>query len=66
MRKIKSFLIPEAIERHIEIQAWQLNEIKEALKMADSKEAKFFDHKSVCDWIRSWGTKDEKKRPGNE
>ncbi len=45
-----------------EVQAWQLKEIEEALKIADSKNARFFDHEKVCEWISSWGTKNEKKR----
>jgi RHH-type transcriptional regulator, rel operon repressor / antitoxin RelB len=61
--RTKSFLTSEAIERYVEVQAWQLKEIKEALKMADSKGARFIDHKRVCEWISSWGTKNEKKRP---
>ena len=46
----------------MEVEAWQLKEIKEALKMADSKGAKFIDHKRVCEWISSWGSENEKKR----
>ena len=45
----------------MEVEAWQLKEIQEALKMADSTDTKFFDHKSVCEWICSWGSENEKK-----
>ena len=33
--RTKSFLAAEAIERYIELEAWQVNEIKAALKEAD-------------------------------
>lgn len=36
--RTKSFLAAEAIERYIELEAWQVNEIKAALKEADKKD----------------------------
>jgi RHH-type transcriptional regulator, rel operon repressor / antitoxin RelB len=32
----KSFLAAEAIERYLEVEAWQINEIKQAIKEADA------------------------------
>jgi predicted transcriptional regulator len=34
----KSFLASEAIERYLEVEAWQVNEIKAALKEADNQD----------------------------
>ena len=36
--RTKSFLAAEAIERYIELEAWQVKEIKAALKEADKKD----------------------------
>ena len=35
-RRSKSFLAAEAIERYLEIEAWQIKEIKQAIKEADA------------------------------
>jgi predicted transcriptional regulator len=37
-QRTKSFLAAEAIERYIQLEAWQVNEIKAALKEADKKD----------------------------
>jgi len=39
--RTKSFLAAEAIERYIELEAWQVKEIKAALKEADKKDFVF-------------------------
>ena len=35
-KRSKSFLAAEAIERYLEVEAWQIREIKQALKEADA------------------------------
>ena len=35
-KRSKSFLAAEAIERYLEAEAWQIKEIKQALKEADA------------------------------
>jgi RHH-type rel operon transcriptional repressor/antitoxin RelB len=35
-RRSKSFLAAEAIERYLEVEAWQIKEIKQGLKEADA------------------------------
>jgi len=35
-RRSKSFLAAEAIERYLEVEAWQIKEIKQAIKEADA------------------------------
>jgi len=34
----KSFLAAEAIERYLEVEAWQIEEIKQAIKEADARD----------------------------
>jgi predicted transcriptional regulator len=35
-KRSKSFLAAEAIERYLEVEAWQIKEIKQAIKEADA------------------------------
>ena len=35
-KRSKSFLAAEAIERYLEVEAWQIREIKQALKEGDA------------------------------
>ena len=35
-KRSKSFLAAEAIERYLDVEAWQIREIKQALKEADA------------------------------
>lgn len=59
----KSYLVTSAINGFIEANEWQIQAITEAVKKADSPDAKFIDHEEVVAWLDSWGTKNEKKRP---
>lgn len=59
----KSFLVSEAIDAYVLTQVWQIKAIKAALKKADAKDAKFFDHSTVTDWLLNWGTDSERKSP---
>lgn len=61
--RTKSFLTAEAIQNYLAIQAWQVASIKQSLKKADSKKAKFIEHHRVVAWLDSWGSKDEKEMP---
>ena len=49
----KSFLAAEAIRDFIELNEWQLREIKEALKEADSDD--FASDKAVKSAFKKWG-----------
>lgn len=49
-----------------EILDLQVKEIEQAVKQANSKEAKFIRHEIVAEWLSSWGTEDEKEFPGWE
>lgn len=52
--RTKSFLASEAIEHYLLIQTWQINSITEAVKKADRKDAKFFDHTRILEWVNDW------------
>jgi predicted transcriptional regulator len=59
----KSWLAAEAIRAYIELNEWQIAEIKTALKEADSADARFVEHAEVEKWLASWGTARERKPP---
>ena len=61
--RTKSFLAAEAIEHYLAMQSWQVQGIKNAVKKANSKDAKFIEHGKVVDWLESWGRKNEKDMP---
>ncbi len=61
--RTRSFLASEAIELYLSAQAWQIKAIEKAVKRANSKKAKFVSHQKVSDWLNSWGTKKEKRKP---
>lgn len=48
--KTKSFLAAEAIESYLATQAWRVSAIEKAIKKANSKNAKFFDHNNIVAW----------------
>ena len=61
--RTKSFLAAEAIECYLETQAWQVLAIKQSLKKANSKKAKFIKHETVVSWLNSWGGNKEEGAP---
>ena len=48
----KSFLASEALERYLELEAWQIKEIKQALKEADAGE--FASDKDLAKTIKKY------------
>ncbi|TAK71561.1 MAG: ribbon-helix-helix protein, CopG family [Gammaproteobacteria bacterium] len=61
--RTKSFLAAEAIEHYLETQAWQVKAIEKSVKKANSKKAKFIEHRQVSDWLNSWGSDKEQEPP---
>ena len=61
--RTKSFLAAEAIESYLMAQAWQIKAVEKAVQKADSKNAKFFEHRRVVNWLDTWGTKEEQEPP---
>ncbi|MEJ2417629.1 MAG: CopG family ribbon-helix-helix protein [Exilibacterium sp.] len=51
--RTKSFLASEAIREFIELNEWQIQEIKEAIKEADAGD--FADDQEVKDVFGKWG-----------
>lgn len=58
-----SYFVSHALEQVIEQEEWQIGEIKKAIGKADKPGAKFMDHEKVEAWLKTWGTKNEKKAP---
>jgi predicted transcriptional regulator len=50
----KSFLAAEALERYLELEAWQIKEIKQALKEADAGE--FASEKDLAKAIKKYAS----------
>lgn len=61
--RTKSFLAAEAIRLYVEAQSWQIKAVEKAVKKANSKKAKWADQDDVSDWLMSWGSKSEGKKP---
>ena len=60
-RRSKSFLAAEAIAAFVETETWQFDEIQTGIRELD--EGRSVPHKEVADWLRSWGSKRERKAP---
>jgi predicted transcriptional regulator len=60
-RRSKSFLAAEAIAAFVEAESWQFDEIQAGLAQLD--EGKAVAHKDVALWLRSWGSRRERKAP---
>ena len=62
-RRSKSWLAAEAIAAYVEEQSWQIQQIEEAVALADSEQAVWLDGDSVGAWLDAWGTEDERPVP---
>ena len=60
-RRSKSFLAAEAIAAFVDAESWQLDEIQTGIDELD--EGRGAPHKDVAKWLRTWGTKRERKAP---
>jgi RHH-type transcriptional regulator, rel operon repressor / antitoxin RelB len=54
-------LAAQAIEEFLTVQDWQVAGIEEAI--ASLARGEGVPHEEVADWVRSWGTEDEKPVP---
>jgi predicted transcriptional regulator len=61
-KRSKSYLATEAIEAFVDLNAWQVARIKEALEEAASG-ASGIPHEDVVKWMESWGTDHELPMP---
>lgn len=57
----KSWVIEQAIEDFVAVQAWQMAAIDEGVRAADS--GRLVAHEDVAAWVRSWGRPDELPMP---
>jgi RHH-type transcriptional regulator, rel operon repressor / antitoxin RelB len=62
-RRSKSWLAAEAIATYLEEQSWQIQQIEEAVALADSDSVEWVDGETVNAWLESWGTEDEQPTP---
>jgi RHH-type rel operon transcriptional repressor/antitoxin RelB len=58
-----SYFVGRALEQVIEHEEWQIGEIRRRVEIADRPGAKFIDHEDIEAWLKTWGTKHEKKPP---
>lgn len=57
----RSFLAAEAINEYLDTNEWQVSGVKGAIASLDRGEA--IPHKSIKDWVASWGGGNEKPVP---
>ncbi len=58
-----SYLLGNAIVQVLEEEEGQIGVIRERVKRADRPNRKFIPHEDVEAWLKSWGTKKERKPP---
>lgn len=61
--RTKSFLTAEALQRFLEMEAWQVKAIREAVEAADRGTARWASHDEVKRWLESWGGPEEREPP---
>jgi RHH-type transcriptional regulator, rel operon repressor / antitoxin RelB len=59
----KSWLAAQAIAAYVEDQAWQIQQIEEAVALADSDNAEWVSGTEVNEWLTSWGKDNEQSAP---
>jgi predicted transcriptional regulator len=62
MDRPKSWLLERALEEYLELQAWQVAEIRQG--MEEIRQGQGIPHEEVVAWLESWGTDDETEPPG--
>ena len=53
-------LAVQAVESYLDLKEWQTNAIREAVRLANRRNAKFVDHAEVDAWLATWGTAPER------
>jgi predicted transcriptional regulator len=62
-KRSKSWLAAQAIAQYVEQEAWQIEQIEEAVALADSPVAEWVAWEEVDAWFDTWGTEDEQPAP---
>jgi RHH-type transcriptional regulator, rel operon repressor / antitoxin RelB len=57
----RSFLAAEAINEYLDVNEWQVSGIRQAIASLDR--GRGVPHRSVEDWVASWGSANEKPVP---
>jgi len=57
----KSWAIEQAVKEYVTIQEWQLAAVKEGIEDADA--GRVVDHRSVAEWVASWGSAEPEPKP---
>lgn len=63
MNRSELWLAAQAITAYVEEQSWQIQQIEEAITIADSDKAVWVESEAVEAWLNSWGTETEKPTP---
>ncbi|HEX8948571.1 MAG TPA: CopG family ribbon-helix-helix protein [Dissulfurispiraceae bacterium] len=58
-----SYFVSRALEQIVEQEEWQIGEIKRRVGAADHSGAEFIPHEDIEAWLKTWGTKKERKPP---
>lgn len=61
--RTKAYLAAKAIEEFVAAQEWQIQAIQEAIKEADSPQAKFIEHEVVAKKIKEQMARRQGKKP---
>ena len=60
----KSFLASQALNDYLEMNEWQVEQIRGTLEASDSAAAsQFVEHSRVTSWLESWGSENEGNPP---
>ncbi|MBV8889677.1 MAG: CopG family ribbon-helix-helix protein [Alphaproteobacteria bacterium] len=62
LKRSKSWLAGEAIASYVELNAWQVAHIKEAIDEDETGEPGV-PHAEIVEWMDSWGSEHELPRP---
>ena len=59
----KAWLAAQAVKTYLDLNAWQIQVIRQAVLNADRRDARFFTKEEVDSWLATWGTPRERKPP---
>ncbi|HEV2356088.1 MAG TPA: ribbon-helix-helix protein, CopG family [bacterium] len=57
----KAWLAAQAVKTYLDLNEWQIKVIREAVALANRRDAKFFTQEEVDAWLATWGTPQERK-----
>jgi predicted transcriptional regulator len=63
LQRPRAWLIAHAIERYVDIEAWQVAAIQQAAQELAQGEADLIGHDEIAAWLSSWGTAQETAPP---